>query len=131
MIGVLVSVGVIIGYSVRLGVWIIGTFLLVSLLMVIGGIFLANIFSILLGVVFIFAVVTAVPALFGVLLGWPLRIVLQKTNWHQRHFLPLVAFLLIPHFMNPSGTVLRVEPKSSVVIDSRVPSPYWCPSNSM
>ena len=131
VIGVPVSMGVIIGYSVRLGVWIIGTFILVSLLMVIGGIFLANIFSILLGVVFVFAVVTAVPALFGVLLGWALRIVLQKTNWSQRHFLPLVAFLLIPHFVNPNGLVVRVEPELAVVVDSRVPSPCRCPSNSM
>ena len=72
---------VIIGYSVRLGVWIIGTFLLVSPLMVIGGIFLTNIYSILLGIVFIYVVLAAVPALFGVLLGWAFRIVLQKTNW--------------------------------------------------
>ena len=63
------SMRVIIGYSVRLGVWIIGTFLLVSPLMVIGGIFLANIYSILLGIVFICVVLAAVPALFGVLLG--------------------------------------------------------------
>ena len=72
---------VIIGYSVRLGVWIIGTFLLVAPLMVIGGIFLTNIYSILLGIVFIYVVLAAVPALFGVLLGWAFRIVLQKTNW--------------------------------------------------
>ena len=49
--------------------------------MVIGGIFLTNIYSILLGIVFIYVVLAAVPALFGVLLGWAFRIVLQKTNW--------------------------------------------------
>jgi len=113
MIGIPVSVGVIIGYSVRFGVWVIGIFLLVTVLMVIGGLFLANIFSVLLGV--IFALAAVVPALFGVLLGWALRIVLQNTNWHQRHFLPLVALLLIPHSMHPIENVLRVEPGSAAV----------------
>ena len=125
------SMRVIIGYSVRLGVWIIGTFLLVSPLMVIGGIFLTNIYSILLGIVFIYVVLAAVPALFGVLLGWAFRIVLQKTNWRKRRFLPLVAFLLVPIYMNLNGLVVRVEPESAVVVDSRVPSPCWCPANSM
>jgi hypothetical protein len=108
-VGVPVSVGAILGYSTRIGVF--GTMLLwiLSLPAVVLGLLTLDLTGFFCGMTL--GGIFALPLLVGVAAGKLLREALKSSKWHQRHFLPVFALAALPHAVQGVENALprRVE----------------------
>ena len=95
-VAVPVSFGAILGYSVARASYL--TLILLGFTAIIGVVFSLVTFSmagffcgLMLGLVFV------VPVTFGLILGIILRLILERTSWDQRSFLPILLLALLPY----------------------------------
>jgi len=120
-VGVPVAIGAILGYATRVKVWsrlLLAAITIPSVVMVIVSMELAGIFcGVSLGMIF------CLPVLGGIGFGVMLRMILKRTSWDQRVFLPVLLIAALPPTSNYVITRLFPRPIDIVTIETDMTFP--------
>jgi len=94
-VAVPVSMGAILGYATRFNIWGVKLLVLAAIANVVLGLVSMSFAGFFCGMTLF--IIFLVPAMIGATLGYVLRLLLERSRWDQRWFLPLIGFILLPY----------------------------------